>query len=162
MLEYRTQGNGATADTKRAFNDYGLNATPTAVFNGAAGQVMRGPQPQSVYKARIDQLDDKQSTALITISEEGSHAAAVLLANLSTQAIENAEIYAITYEDAGNGQEHFQVRNVIDLTPKQMVTLAGHTVATFDLKSIPVDAVQHLVIILKATSGAIIQSLFVR
>jgi hypothetical protein len=162
VLEYHTKGIKSTNETKDMFGNYGLPGTPAVVFNGSRGEgTMVGPKPPATYQSRIDQLMGQKSNALITasINNGGDMAAAVELTNLSTKALENARLYAVVYEDLKTNDNHYVVR---DITPVQEFTLAGHGTAAFTLESrISYSASKHMVIILKSTSGTILQSLFV-
>ena len=164
MLEYHTQGNNSTDEIQLYGVSYGVmpNWTPSVVFNGSKGSsIMMGPRPQTEYRERIDQLRAQSSTIAMTaqVSNQGELSAKVAITNLSMTYQGNARLYAVIYEDLNISQNHYVVR---DITPEQTVTMPGHGSASYEIKTgLASNPGRHMVIILKSTSGTILQSQFV-
>jgi len=123
---------------------------------------MLGPKSVSQYTTEINKLSGAPSTVMM----EASMASGVLMAvsveltNLSTEALQNARLYAVVYEDMKTSHNHYLVK---DITPESLFTLSGRSTATFELSSNTVDSsARHMVVILKSTSGTILQSVFVK
>jgi hypothetical protein len=162
LLEYHTIDGKGTIETRRLFEDYNLIGTPSVVFNGQRGEgVIMGARTVAVYQARIDQLKEKTSTMAMTamMSASGTMSAIIDITNLSEAGLGNARLYAVVYEDLNTGENHYVVRDVL---PVQTVTLSGHGTASFEVKTdMSYTSCRHMAVILKSTSGQILQSRFV-
>lgn len=162
LLEYHTIDGKGTIETRRLFEDYNLVGTPSVVFNGLRGDgVIMGPRSKDIYEAGINKLMEKTSTVAVAarFSTSGPMSASVDITNLSTAGLGNARLFAVVYEDLNTGENHYVVR---DISPAQTVTMPGHGTASFEVSSsMTYTANRHLVIILKSTSGQILQSTFV-
>lgn len=158
-------GAKSTQETRDLFNSYGFRdaQTPVVILNGAIGQnALLGPQDETKYTTEIEKRLGASSTAMIeaSMTEASLMTAAVKLTNLSTNALGNIRLYAVVYEDLGTSHNHYLVR---DITPIESFTLSGHTTVSFELVSNVADSsAKHMVVILKSTSGTILQSVYVK
>jgi hypothetical protein len=164
LLEYHTQDDYGTNETNDLFSDYGLIGTPTVVLNGAVGQnIIMGPKDYQTYLDRVNSLKFQKSTVLLsaTVYDGGYMTADVEVTNLSSAALDNAKIYAVVYKDVGKSEYHYVVE---DITPVFEIShLQKGQTESFTLKSsIYNTSMRHMAVIIKSSSGTIIQSLFAK
>ena len=130
------------------------------VLNGQG--ILYSVQDKLRYMTEINKLLDASSTVMIeaNMAADTRMAVSVELTNLSTQALGNVRLYAVVYEDLGISHNHYLVK---DIQSVPLFTLAGRSTATFDLASdVLTSPARHMVILLKSTSGVILQALFVK
>ena len=164
LLEYHTQDDYGTTETNALFSAYGLIGTPTVVLNGAVGQnIIMGPQEYQTYLDRINSLKFQKSNLLLsaTVYEGGYITTDVGVTNLSSTPLDNARVYAVVYKDGGKSEYHYLVE---DITPAFEISgLEKGQTLYFTLKSSMFDtSMRHMAIIVKSSSGTIIQSLFAK
>lgn len=162
VLEYHIQGAKHTEETVKMYESYPLLRPPSVVLNGNGSRPLLGFRGRAEYTSKIGDLLSNTSTVMmnVTVTNGATMAVSVELVNLSTEALETARIYAVFYEDTGVSHNHYLVRDIKSGSP---FTLAGRTVATYEIASgaaVPSD--WHMVILLKSTSGEIVQSQFVK
>jgi len=163
LLTYHTQGKYSTDETRDHAMSYSINPnwTPSLVFNGLAGSnLMMGPLGYEAYKERFETLRNQDAPVLIQskVTSSGFMSAAVELTNLGSEGITFASLYAVVYEDTRQSEGHYLVK---DITPVSTINIPAGGTAKFDLNSvIRVSANNHMVIILRAASGIILQALF--
>ena len=84
----------------------------------------------------------------------------VELTNLSMQSLQNAKLHAVVYEDTGKSRDRYLVRGI---SSTSFLTLTGHGTSTFELNSgIANSSGMHMVVMLKSTSGTILQAVLVQ
>ncbi len=166
LLEYHTQGKLSTPETRDLASAYSISQdwTPSLVLNGQTGENrMIGPQDYEIYKARIESLTGRTSPVAMTakVTSTGFMNASVELTNLDAAPIFGSKLYAVVYDEKINTDEGHYI--VTDITPVVDVSLAAGQTAKFELKSVITNStVRHMVIILKAADGRILQALFAK
>ena len=163
LLEYHIKSgsdNYWTAETLERKNSYNIIGTPAVVLNGAAGEkTLYGITTSSRYKSEIDKIIGQKSQVYIdaTINENNRMAANVRLTNVSEEALENLELFAVVYQDMGQSQYHYVVK---DLTPTIFISLldSGATTSYELASSIDISADRHMVVILKSAYNLVLQA----
>ncbi len=173
LLEYNIYD--SNSELGYMFGSYTVVGTPNVVFNGGqwfdpalskeyGRNIISGPQSYEAYKARFDLLKSQQTTARITSVEVQTSprlTATIEVTNLSSSEMDNARLYAVVYEDMRVSGSRYKV---LDITPvEDKVRLAAGESKLFDLKSsITSNANRHMVVILKSSTGLVLQALKVR
>jgi hypothetical protein len=120
-----------------------------------------GPRSKDVYEAGINKFKEQTSTVVVEAraSTSVNMSASVDITNLSISGLGNARLYAVVYEDLNTGENHYVVR---DISPLVTVTMPGHSTASFEVKTdMSCTSSRHMAVILKSTTGQILQSMFV-
>jgi len=162
VLEYHIKGQKSTDATIRMFNSYGLSGSPSVVINGRRENPMYGPRTTSQYTSEITKFLGSTSTVMMeaSLTTVARMTVSVELTNLSTEALQNARLYAVVYEDTGTKHNHYLVK---DIAQSDHFTLSGRSTASFEIAtSIQDSSARHMVIMCKSNTGTILQSMLVK
>ena len=140
--------------------EYGVRYIPAMSFNG--GSILIAPTITSYTKQApyIEQELAKTPPIAIasTVSIFGNITVNVTFANTSSSAISDAELYVVLYEDLGEDEHHYTVRDILE--PQDIASLAAGASQQISVTSNynGGTANLHAVVFVKASDGEILQA----
>lgn len=160
VVEYHVHNDlWSSEETEALYEYYNADGTPTAIFDGS--NAVSGGDYEYLY-GRYQRIIEKELTsppqvaiAAARFSDYLSGPVYVRITNTSDQAISDAQLFGVAYQDMGTERHYFLVS---DLTVAPVASLAPGETKEFELVFEDPASLLNVVVFLKSSSGQILQA----
>jgi hypothetical protein len=160
VLQYHLSDEYSTSETEDMGQEYSVRYIPAMSFNG--GDIFIPPTITS-YSKQAPYIEEELAKTppvaiAATVSMSGNITVDVTFANTSSSAISGAELYVVLYEDLGEDEHHYTVRDILE--PQEIASLAAGASQQISVTSnySGSTANLHAVVFIKALDGEILQA----
>ncbi len=160
MLQYHINDAYAISANAKKADEYGVLYFPSMFFNG--GNLLLGGSESSYNKqtTAIERELAKTPPVAIaaTISFSGGITVDATFTNTSNATVSDGNLYVVLYEDLGNDEHHYTVRDILE--PQDIASLAAGASQQLSVTSnySGGTANLHAVVYIKASDGEILQA----